>query len=1180
MLFASPMHAGLLDLSPKNWTLRSETGDPGTLVADQGALILQFDATVTREYQFGQVRQRQAEYSLDLVQPVRLTPEQSRIFFTAQGMRQPYSRQDDSFVLYPVIRDESGEEFVYTPYPETFLGQSARWDIPPERWQRWRSSYFYANEAGGTATDIFQAEGGDGNNWPDGGLDFVGFKLLVRSSTDGKKLGGRIVLTEVALGGKIVPEYIPYIFAGNALKDQGSYQFSYELRNEFQEAPVAEGTETFVFDPADPLSASRRLSVPLGAAENYWIRHALTDSDGRNVATGTSRWQNEKDLGGKLAPADLSQPPAVGHLRVNPDAHTKGIYEQTDPFRVNVRVFAKGRAGDFKLHWELLAYNQGMYYKSYDTVIGDGTRTFTLPEGGQTDLVLDLPREADQDAYRLKLRLEQNGKTVDDFNYVLGFKTDFSRPLASRAGRKPDRQEVKKSTYYQTTFKHPSFNQPQSLEEDLAGFEEYLRESRQMSPKSNIMLDVANLEVLPGVYNFKALDRYLDLCADYGMKATVSFRHYDLFGEYNWQKYTRQRSFDNVEINQHNYGSFDFSDTRIADAWKDAARKVWLRYKEHPAFLGYYFYSVAGELSVIDKPWHGINVGHNQASATAFQKYLSDELKLSLQNVNDRWGTSYKSWEEIESPQPTFELGATPDLRMQWMDFCEFKKYQDERFWYEEIVRDVRGFDDHHVIICHNGVHIPTANYGLQDYSHNGGNHWKQHEKALQAAWEKGTGQITEPHNPHYWGQHGDPQERGWVLDHSVYCMLAQGGGGCANLGTYWLNRPPRLVDHYGGSFSYDRAEKFKPILNELVQTRLVMPSSKVGVLHDPATLFAKHRTIFHQRLQDLRRWFELLKTDGIAYSEMVLPNGEWSPDLETFKLLVPNALDEVMSRRNIDKLNDLVRAGAKMVLPANVGRYSADEPGEQFVLLRALGIEPPSGPFDTTGTNISATVDAENPVFPIGEKLAFYTTEQQKVESQGELVSNKASFWKWPYRWLPVSDYFGVFSGNMNTNGRVIARFANGAVALSLHEIGHGEVLVLWGTLDYKPELAEGFMARVAAWAGATAPADANPMPFMFELSPMDGRLRHYAVIYETVAGTHTQRIPNIPDGTYWVDDMVTDRRFGTYTAAELREHGMEINIDDTITPLRIVRFINVKDSITGNQWREKYRMPKGTNQ
>jgi hypothetical protein len=60
----------------------------------------------------------------------------------------------------------------------------------------------------------------------------------------------------------------------------------------------------------------------------------------------------------------------------------------------------------------------------------------------------------------------------------------------------------------------------------------------------------------------------------------------------------------------------------------------------------------------------------------------------------------------------------------------------------------------------------------------------------------------------------------------------------------------------------------------------------------------------------------------------------------------------------------------------------------------------------------------------------------------------------------------------------------------------------------------------------------------------------------------------------------MVTDRRFGTYTASEIRNHGLEIIIDDNTSPLRIIRCINLEEPISRNQWREKYRMPDGTEQ
>ena len=1167
--------AHALELKPEAWELTSETGDAGSLSVEEGALVLSFDATVQKEFQFGHVRIRQAVYSVFLVEPLSLNKDQTRVFFTATGIQQLYRRSRDSFHLFPVIRDESGEEFIYTAYPETYLGQPAKWNIWPNHYQRWRSNYFYVNEAGGTATDIFEASGGDGNNWPDGRLEFVGFKLQVRSKEENQKLSGRIIIPEVSFGTKRVDEYAPYVFAGSMVEAKGDYTFAYDVRNSFQDVPVAEGSIPFSFDPADITSGFQKLVVPLGGRDNYWIRYAVTDAAGEVVTTKSTRWQVEDDLGAAMQPVDLTKAPAVGHLRINPAKHTRGVYEQGEDFEVVARVFAGERSGELDLSWELLAYNRGMDAKNYDTVLQRGSQTVSLKKDESTDINLNLVKKSDRDAYRLKLKLAQSDTTIDTYEYVLGYKTDFSKPRESRVGAKPHRNEVKKSTYYQTTFHHPSFKLPNSLDEDLAGFAEYLRESRQMSPKSNIMLDVRDLEILPGVYNFHILDRYLDLVADYGMKATISFRHYDDHGEYLWQKYTRQRSFDNVEINQHYYGSFDFSDKRTTDSWKDAATKVWMRYQKHPAFLGYYFYSVAGELSVIDKPWHGINVGHNQVSARAFQQYLKEELDLSLPDLNRRWLTSYKSWEEVASPQPTFEQGAQPDLRMQWIDFCAFKTFQDRRYWYEMIVSHVRSFDDTHVIVCHNGSTVPVKNFGLQDYSHNGGNHRKINEKALQAAWEKGTGQITEPHNPHHWATYGDPEERGWVLDHSVYCMLAQGGGGCANLGTYWLNRPERLVDHYGLLFSYDRVEKYKPILNELVQTRLVMDAAKIGVLQDDYTLYAKHRTTFYHRTKDLNLWFDLLKTDGLAYTSLDLPNGEWSPDIDAFKLLVPNALDEVMSRRNIGKLNELVRNGSKMVVSASVGRYCPEASDQEFVLLNTLGIDPPKGAYNLKGMNVRATIVEENPLFDIGEVFPFYTTEKQKAESQGDEVSTTDRFWKWPYRWLPISNYFGTFSENRTTNGKVIARFDNGAVAMSLHQVGKGEVLVLWGTPDYKPELYKGFMTRMAEWAGAVAPADANPMPFMFELSPMDERERHYAVIYEENAGTYTQRVKNVPDGLFFVDDMVTDRRFGTYTADEIRNQGLEITIDDESSPLRILRFIAMDEKQAKASWLPKFRQP-----
>ena len=474
-----------------------------------------------------------------------------------------YRRTADGFNLFPVIRDENGEEFTYTAYPIPYLGQPAKWNIFPQNTQAWRTNYFYTNEAGGTTTDIFTAEGGDLNNWPDGQLEFLGFKLLPRSKQEGKELSGTVIISEIEFDKKIVDEARPYVFLGNVLETAGRYIFAYEVRNEFQAVPVLEGTEVFDYDPQDAVSAFQKFYIPLGGQDNYWVRYAVYDEQGAVLATKYTRWQVESDLGAKLQAVDVSQAPVVGYMRVNPEERTQGIYEQGEAFDVNVRTFSKQLTGTVQLEWTLMAYNRGMDGKNYDTVLQEGSDEIVLNENS-VDHILKLKKDDDRDAYRLKLSLKSGDIILDDYEYVLGFKTDFSKPYTNRVGHKLNRHEIKKSTYQQTTFHHPSFSLPNSLEEDLKGYETYLRESRQMSPNTNIMLDIRDLEILPGVYNFHILDCYLDLTADYGMKATVSFRHYDGHGEYLWQKYTRQRSFDNIEINQHYYGSFDFSDTRTS----------------------------------------------------------------------------------------------------------------------------------------------------------------------------------------------------------------------------------------------------------------------------------------------------------------------------------------------------------------------------------------------------------------------------------------------------------------------------------------------------------------------------------------------------------------------------------------------------------------------------------------
>jgi len=56
-----------------------------------------------------------------------------------------------------------------------------------------------------------------------------------------------------------------------------------------------------------------------------------------------------------------------------------------------------------------------------------------------------------------------------------------------------------------------------------------------------------------------------------------------------------------------------------------------------------------------------------------FIRYVRDVRGYDLANINERYGTEFESWNDLELPYPDFE--AKYDLRPQWADFVDFKQY-------------------------------------------------------------------------------------------------------------------------------------------------------------------------------------------------------------------------------------------------------------------------------------------------------------------------------------------------------------------------------------------------------------------------------------------------------------------------------------------------------------------------
>jgi hypothetical protein len=759
--------------------------------------------------------------------------------------------------------------------------------------------------------------------------------------------------------------------------------------------------------------------------------------------------------------------------------------------------------------------------------------------------------------------------TLDRFVYYLGKVTAFDVPYSPRKGiKRRDRNAVLQEAYFRMTFE--MHNGARDENHMVQKFATFLQQVQPITRDVTYQIDIRDFEVLPGVYDFAPVDRVMDAAADQGCSVTIRLDHCDQSGGncYRWVRYARQRNFDGAEAGGHAwYGSFSLADDEYLKFYLRAFRAFHERYREHPAFQGYQIFNIGGEWAVLDQPWRGLFGGYEPPMTPAFRRYLKETLSLSLEQLNKRWGTQLASWDDVVPPLPDFSRGKLPDLRMAYYDFGAFKHWMDTNYWYQKAATDIRTYDPDCVVIAY--TWSDRGLEGKADYLHNGGNHFLASPNgfgSLFHAWDNKLGWITEPHHPQLWVAYGDPGGGGWVLDLSTYIMLMQAGGGGGNLHIYFNPRHEHQEDYllpafFGGNPAFDRFWHYRTILPEMHHAKIATDDVQIATFQDPGTLFCKHRSTWRSRLTDLSRWFDLIDVDSLRAER-------YRPDQEArYKLLLPNLLDEVMSQDNIANLDRVVRAGKKMVITANTGKY-CPELGEKetFVLLRRLGIDPPQGEYVQSGLNVTAKAVADNPLFVKDQDVRFFTFDELR-RSYRELDFGGEFYMLWPYCWIPMTDYFGWYRDNPKTNGDVWAKFANGGVAVSRHQVGAGEVVVFWGTPDFQKRYMKGFMARAATWAGVPTPRQGNPIPLMME-AHSDALKRHYGIMYHETPGDYRMRFPAVPDGNYFLEELVSDCKLGYYTGKELRETGMTVKYYPGYSPLKIIRM-----SPDGNNWGDKYR-------
>ena len=1100
--------------------------------APGGVTVFRFMVTPDTPFLNGRLARLGRDLDLFFREPVPAT-DFDRLQFEASGIVPDEREVPAGIELRPVVRDAEGEVFDFLPdAAPALLSRRGGWSL-------WRTGNWFSGEAGAASHGLCTVSGAAGDGRPDGALELLGFRLHVVRPVQTPDEAPPALPPETAVEGVVmlgdihafagrVPFAEPFLYADAACEKPGAYRLAASVSDEFQGEAVRGIDKTFEWTPGSRM----RLDIPAGPDGVHWIDWTLTGPDGARVAGGSFRHQT---LGAPDGVAESGEAAAVVRLRVT--AAGRGVFEPGAPLRFRVEA----PEGEGTLRWRATPYQS-----DDELAAGD------VPADGVLELPIDLPGRGRR-AFRLAVRREAaDGRVLDACEFLFGDRTDPSA-VHPRAGDIPDRDEIKRRPYNRMSYVCLSAKAGERpMDFYVRDFRDTVSEWAPWIRHWTVCPDLNDFAVLPGVYDFDMLDRWMDAAADMGVKLTVRFAHTDGdTGPYRQGNFSGQYAHDGTPSGAGlSYGTYAGSDPALAALWLGSYRALFDRYRDHTAFEGYYLMHPAGEWTVADRPWAGVVAGYSPVETAAFRAWLRERYATTAALARAwRLSTDPSSWDEVVPPAPNFRAGPMPDLSPAWRDFSAWKESL-KCSWTETLARGIREFDRRRIIIAYGPPAENRFLDGVLDYGHNGGNHDLNHRGEYEDGWLEGRiGWITEPVSPHGWAADNVPGQGGWTIDASVWTMLAQAGAGGANLHIYTFDGAGRdAVRRQGGFHAFDRMERMGPLLREAHAARLVRRPSEVAVLTDAETLHAKHRTTFAARLADLRRWHELVRADGFQPADLAaFPQ-------QPFKLVLPNVLDEVLSSESLELLVRAVRErGALIVLTARTGRFVAgDAEGGNFRLLRALGIDPPAGPW-STGGEPKATLRPGNPLGDAGREIPFETLARLRRELHDPGVA--ADFHHFPYRWLPETDYFGAYLWEHPGGGEVLAEFPDGGAAITLHACGAGRALVFWGLPSMSDDALRGMVAAAARLAGVT-PSDTE-VPDFFEMHN-DALGRHYGFFWrENGRGPVRVRFPACPDGSFYADEMLADRKLGLVSGQTLREEGLLLDWPEGESPLKAVRLL-----------------------
>ncbi len=174
-------------------------------------------------------------------------------------------------------------------------------------------------------------------------------------------------------------------------------------------------------------------------------------------------------------------------------------------------------------------------------------------------------------------------------------------------------------------------------------------------------------EPTPGNFQWNLLDGLLALSRKNGQAAWLGIGFTgDKLPEWLWFEELMDQNQKTIQASYHYVTPFG---PQFTKAHQILLRELIGHYRGNPDVGGYLVYAGPSEGFLTDTPPSICD--YSPAARQAFRAYLQKIYSSKLESLNASWGSSYKSWSEVQPPQPDWTRKW--ETSTAWMDFHNFK---------------------------------------------------------------------------------------------------------------------------------------------------------------------------------------------------------------------------------------------------------------------------------------------------------------------------------------------------------------------------------------------------------------------------------------------------------------------------------------------------------------------------